>query len=159
VSVCVAAAAAAADWSLVEGTDVSAAAVASAPAVAWFSCETGPPFPGSSTLTVVWLLPTSCWCAAASAFAACATEPLCSVPLPAFAPWPAAGVPESVVLGEEAVLGGPSAAWLGPLEAFGVLWPLEALLGGPSAAWLGPLEAFVLGPSGALGVVDPPAAG
>ena len=65
------------------GADVSAAAVASAPAAAWFSCETGGPFPGLSTLTLDWLLPTPCWCAVAAAFAACATEPSCSLPLPA----------------------------------------------------------------------------
>ena len=175
VSVCVAAAAAAADWSLATGAEVSATAVASAPAAAWFSCETGGPFPGLSTLTLDWLLPTPCWCDSAAAFAACETELLCSLPLPgspplpAAAPWPAAGVPESAVLGAAAALGGPSAAWRGPLEAFGVLggpsaWrgPLEGfgVLGGPSAAWRGPLEAFgVLGPPGAFGGVDSPAAG
>ena len=134
VSVCVAAATAAADWSLVTGADVSAAAVASAPAAAWFSCETGGPFPGLSTLTLDWLLPTPCWCAVAAAFAPCPTEPSCSLPLPTATPWLAAGVLEAPVSGSAAVLLGPF-AWLGPSGAFGVLGPSESfgLVDSPTA--------------------------
>lgn len=61
--------------------EVSAVAVAPAPAFASFSCDTGAPAPGSPTLTLDWLLPTSCWPAVAAALAACATEASWSAPL------------------------------------------------------------------------------
>ena len=66
------------------GVSATADVPASACASARFSCPTGLPFPGSSTRTVTWVLPTFPWSAAADAVAPW------SIDVPWSAWWPGA---------------------------------------------------------------------
>jgi hypothetical protein len=119
-----ASAAAAADWSLVAGEDVSAAAVASALPSLRFSCATGGPFPGVSTRTSTFVFPTPFCCPFALASAPCAIDAPCSASLcPGAAslfPGPGSlcpGAPSlfpgagSLCRGAASLLPGPGAAW------------------------------------------------